>query len=225
MSLDKVEGKSPRNLIDFGDLPEGFFVRQAEWGAYSGQNVSSILTEEELLRREEMKHPLRKNGFTLGRIALRLLLSDILSIPANKVTLAAAPSGQLMNPDSNFHVSLAHSGETALAVAAPRPVGIDLEDVRAKPSQLLDYILADGERNHIASLDVPESMKLFLCWTLKESVLKGMGVGLRSSPRNVNLKIDTATATAQIVDPTGQIWQARYCISGQSVSALSFSEF
>jgi len=222
VSEKTANGLKLRNLIDFADLPEGVFVRQVEWSTYSSQDLSAFLTEEELVRRAEMKHSGRRNGFSLGRIALRSLLSDLLSMPASKVALVTAPSGQLLNPDSGFHISLAHSGETAIAVAARFSVGIDLEEVRSKPLELLDYILADSEKDHIDSLNVLDSHRLFLCWTLKEAVLKGMGVGLRSSPNKVKLHVDTRTQSAIIEDPTQQEWQARYCISGSWISALAF---
>jgi 4'-phosphopantetheinyl transferase len=211
-------------LDDFPGLPSDIVLRQVHWRDFSELDAEAILSAHELSRRAEMKHSGRRNGFTLGRIALRTLISSQLKIPAQEVVLEVAPTGQLFSPGSGLHVSLAHSGDAALAAVARRPIGIDLEEVRKKPDTLLDYILSDMEKDHVYKLDVPDSHRLFLCWTLKESVLKGLGVGLRSSPKKVTIEVDMPSRTAHLMDPNDHAWEARFCISEQWVSALAFKD-
>jgi len=210
------------DFAPFLDFPEDIVIRTITHDEYVEQNWADILSPLETQRRNALSHPGRKRGFTLGRVALRTLLADQLEIPAKDVPLLIEPSGQLSCPDSGLHLSLAHSGDKAIAAVAPRTIGVDLEEVRTKPDALLDYILAESEKRHIYDLDIPDSQRLFLCWTLKESVLKALGVGLRSAPRKVQLQIDVATKSALITDPDGRKWNARYAITGPWVSAIAF---
>lgn len=209
-------------LTNFNNLPDGILVRQMSYDAFVEENWPTILSPEEVERRDALTHPGRKKGFTLGRVALRTLLAERLNVTPATVPLQIEPSGQIVCPADNIHLSLAHSGEKALAAISSAPIGIDVEEVRTKPRSLLDHILGEAEREHILSLDLPESHRLFVCWTLKESVLKAMGIGLRNAPRKVLLTVDTNKKAAQIADPSGVLWQSRYVIEGNWVSAIAF---
>lgn len=209
-------------LTTFLNLPEGIQVRQMGYDAFVEENWASILSPEEHKRRDAFSHPGRQRGFTLGRVALRSLLAEHLNVAPNLVPLHLESSGQITCPESQLHLSLAHSGNQALATVAPVRIGIDLEEVRTKPDTLLEHILGEDEKDHIHSLPIPDSHRLFVCWTLKEAVLKAMGVGLRHAPRKVLLSIDTDSQSAKITDPDGEVWNARYVISDNWVSAVAF---
>ena len=209
-------------LTAFPNLPEHIRTYLQVYSEQFDSEWPDVLSQAELGRRSEMTHPGRKLGFTLGRTALRRLLSEELSVAPRDVPIQIEPSGQLTCPSSNRHISLAHSGNQAIAVSGSSHLGIDLEEVRPKPEALLHYILGDSERTHIAELRIPDTHRLFLAWTLKEAVLKAEGIGLRSSPRSVVLQVDVDTQHAMMVDATGRTWQGRYCISGSWISAIAF---
>lgn len=213
---------TPSEFAPFPDCPRDIDVLTLSYTDQVKDHWASILSDVELERRAVLTHAGRRDGFTLGRVALRTLLADKIGVPAREVPLRIEPSGQLTCPGSGLNVSLAHSGDKAIAVISPRAIGVDLEEIRTKPPSLLDYILADEEKDHIYSLNVPDSHRLFLCWTLKEAVLKGMGVGLRSAPRRVVLDVDVAGGKARVTDPEGRSWNARFAISGSWIAALAF---
>ncbi|MFF7728701.1 4'-phosphopantetheinyl transferase family protein [Streptomyces sp. NPDC008001] len=87
-------------------------------------------------------------------------------------------------------VGLSHSGDFAVAVCGPRPVGVDLEHERRMPPLLTELLTAD---DHSAAADPdPDrrrlaAMPLPLRWACKEAVLKHFGFGLRIDPREVAL--------------------------------------
>jgi phosphopantetheinyl transferase len=199
------------------DVHYGSFVFSRE----STRNWMQILTEEELDRREGMRNEQRRRSFTAGRIALRTMLAEHLGLAPVDVPLIIESSGRLACQGSDLHLSLAHSGDVAVAAFSTRNVGIDLEQIRPKPATLLDYILADEERDHVHNLDLDADRTLFLCWTVKEAVLKANGTGLRRSPRLVRTSIDTASSHAEVRDPSDETWDVHFGLTDQFAAALA----
>ena len=88
-------------------------------------------------------------------------------------------------------LSLSHAFPYALAVAAPTQafrVGADVEQVRVFSDEVSAAFLTDQEASLLASCsEIERSVELTLCWSLKEAVLKALGVGLRMHPRNIDV--------------------------------------
>ncbi|MDE2995929.1 MAG: 4'-phosphopantetheinyl transferase superfamily protein [Bacteroidota bacterium] len=202
-------------------IPEDVHLRSLIYTDEGTQDRMQILTDQEINRRAGMRNEQRRRSFTAGRIALRTMLAEQLDINPVDVPIIVEPSGRLACPGSGLHLSLAHSGDVAVAVASPRLVGVDLEQVRPKPDALLEYILADEEREHVRSLNVPPNQKLFLCWTVKEAVLKANGTGLRKSPRLVRLSLDVAHQRGSVRDPDNTDWSVTFGLSDDLALSLA----
>jgi phosphopantetheinyl transferase len=89
-----------------------------------------------------------------------------------------------------LEVSVAHCAEAAVAFAgsaAACPVGIDIEEVRARPAETVEFALSLEERelltNCIAGGDDPE-LWFARFWTAKEAVAKARGTGFQGRPRD-----------------------------------------
>lgn len=202
-------------------IPDDVHLRSVPVAEAIRTDWESILSEEERRRRAEMKNEARRNSFTAGRVVLRRLLSQELGVSPVEVPLTVLESGRLGCEGSHLHLSLAHSGQLAVAAASQRNIGFDLEVIRPKPSSLLDYILSDEEREHIQALDLDSDRSLFLCWTVKEAVLKANGTGLRRSPRLVRVRIDLEASIARVLDPSDHVWDVYFGITGDYVAALA----
>lgn len=74
-----------------------------------------------------------------------------------------------------WHTSLAHTRSLALAVLAERPVGADIEDLRAPRLTKLQRFFEPGELARLGSFDPKELAAL---WSAKEAALKLAGVGI-----------------------------------------------
>jgi acyl transferase domain-containing protein/phosphopantetheinyl transferase len=79
------------------------------------------------------------------------------------------------------HVSLAHKGVTAVAIAADKPVGIDLEKIEEKAESFMDMAFTSRERELLASLQQPEGAIRF--WVAKEACSKKAGTGFKGNPK------------------------------------------
>ena len=78
-------------------------------------------------------------------------------------------------PKGGIHWSLSHKSGCVAAVAAPVPVGIDIEKIRPVKEGLAERIAAADEWRFFFGEGLSD---FFRCWTAKEAVLKAAGVGI-----------------------------------------------
>ena len=78
-------------------------------------------------------------------------------------------------PAGGLFWSISHKSLYVAAVAAPKPAGIDLEQIRAVKAGLDERIAAPAEW---ALFSEDRQNDFFRCWTAKEAVLKAAGVGI-----------------------------------------------
>ncbi len=94
------------------------------------------------------------------------------------------------------HVSVAHKPQMTLAIAADRPVGIDLEPLDAGEALDPDVVLDDNEQRWISELaDADRPTMLTRLWCIKEAAAKAAGTGLAGRPKRwqvTELHHDTA---------------------------------
>jgi 4'-phosphopantetheinyl transferase len=124
-------------------------------------------------------------------------------------------------PVDGVHWSLSHKSEVVGGVAAPLPVGFDLETLRPVNTALMDRVadaeewrLVDGER---------QEKTFFRFWTAKEAVLKAEGKGFAGISR---------CRIAEIVDATRMVltfderpWPVTHFWFDEHVAAITSHHF
>ena len=135
--------------------------------------------------------------------------------PHKKPTLAAYP-------DIHFNISHCH-GLVACAFA-PFPVGIDVEHIRPFRDHLLHRVLTPEEQAQLEAFSTTEEKRqewFFRFWTLKETFVKALGVGISYPLHTAVFALDGEDVTRH---PQG--WQFRQFRpdSGHVVSCCGASE-
>ena len=135
-----------------------------------------------------------------ARIALRQILALYASVPPERLTFAAGARGKpAIAGGSPLRFSLSRAaGRAVLAVTWQREVGVDLEprdpDLlrRQEWDTLLTAACSAAEARRLRNLPRQiDRLDAFLrLWTLKEAYLKGIGLGLYSEPRDLEIAID-----------------------------------
>ncbi|ANK95411.1 MULTISPECIES: 4'-phosphopantetheinyl transferase family protein [Rhizobium] len=131
-----------------------------------------------------------RTSFIAGRYLLRQVLSAHTETRPDKVVLLADAHGKLtVEGRDTLQFSLSNAdGLVAVAVASEcERVGIDCEraDAEIEAAALESYCSPD-ERRWLDQLPAGEGPRAAIAlWTLKESHLKALGVGLREDPRSV----------------------------------------
>lgn len=121
-----------------------------------------------LERREKVK--------ALGRRA-RSALDQSARLSGLPLDLLALEKGDLGAPipQGDIHWSLSHKEWFVAAVAAPYPIGIDIEMIKPVENGLYDRIADEAEW---ALAGDKNSENFFRYWTAKEAVLKAVGKGM-----------------------------------------------
>jgi phosphopantetheinyl transferase len=72
------------------------------------------------------------------------------------------------------------------AVASFR-IGVDVEKIRPHKDSLANYIAGSDELSLVQGFFNDQTDKITLIWTIKESVMKALGVGFKISPKQVKI--------------------------------------
>lgn len=81
----------------------------------------------------------------------------------------------------HIHVSLAHKKTEAVAVAANKPVGVDIEEIADRGAGFYDMVFTETERTLLAGKELAEWATR--CWVAKEAYGKMLGRGLMGNPK------------------------------------------
>lgn len=104
-------------------------------------------------------------------------------------------------------ISIAHTEQTAVAVASDDPVGVDLEPRTREVRSILSHFASEAELELLRGLstaDPAEAWELRL-WCAKESAGKALGIGLAGRPKDLVL-LDAEPDGAMLLqhEPTGE---------------------
>jgi 4'-phosphopantetheinyl transferase len=146
--------------------------------------LAALLSEEERVRAERMRHAATRSGFVATRSALRSLLGRYMGGDPTRFRLQYSTRGKPAldtQHEAGLHFSVAHSGGIALLAFARVEVGIDVERVRrlARAERVTERVFAGRTRALLESL--PQAQRLdafFAAWTQREALVKAVGGAL-----------------------------------------------
>lgn len=143
-----------------------------------------ILSEEETQRARRFVFPRDRDHFVKAHSTMRRVLSSYSGIPAAQILFLNNQYGkpQIQNASmaEPLLFNLTHSGGTAvLAVARKYELGVDIEVLRPIDKNVAEHHFSPDELRTLQSLPKEEWLAgFFRCWTSKEALLKGEGLGL-----------------------------------------------
>ena len=171
------------------------------------------LSADEKARSERFRFPKDRDRFVVCRAALRDILGARLGVSPAEICFDYGEYGRPTlrgnTGDSGPHFNVAHCrGLGCVAVARDRNVGVDVEAVRRLNDLdlMIRKTLAPSEQRHIAGLPASDRLRTyFRYWTLKEALLKVVGVGLQCPLREIELDLSIKERIVRLPDnlPTG----------------------
>lgn len=165
-----------------------------------GDVAQGVLSLEEQIRAKRYLDPRHRDRFIASRLGLRTILGTHLAQDAKSLVFVENEFGKPHVADQPLHFSLSHSEDRAiLAISDSLEVGVDLERIR--PLDHLDlaarYFCA-SELAMIESLPAAKQLSAFYqIWTVKEAIVKALGVGL-SIPLD-EFEVSIATSPPRLV--------------------------
>ncbi|HEY5253618.1 MAG TPA: 4'-phosphopantetheinyl transferase superfamily protein [Acidobacteriaceae bacterium] len=144
----------------------------------------SVLSDEETARARRFVYPRDRDRYVCAHANMRTLLSGYIGIDAARINFTALAYGKpqfnLAPGAQPIHFNLTHSANlAALAVSRDYPLGIDVERIRPIDPDIAAHHFSPQELLILDRLPAPLWLAGFYrCWTSKEALLKGEGMGL-----------------------------------------------
>lgn len=104
-----------------------------------------------------------------------------------------------------IHFNLSHCDEAAVCVVSRQPVGVDIESISRYDAELCFSTMSVREQNLIAQSPEP-AVAFIRLWTMKESLLKLSGEGLRDDLTIILEQTDNIRFTTRINATRGYIY-------------------
>ncbi len=146
------------------------------------ERFAILLSSDEQIRADRFRFVQHRQRFIAGRGILRSLLGRYLQIEPDRVQFLYSEKGKPFLADQSLQFNVAHSQGLALySVALDRPVGVDLEQIRAIADldSLTQRFFTSNEYAAITALPInQQSRTFFRYWACKEAYLKATGDGL-----------------------------------------------
>jgi len=144
--------------------------------------LAALLSEDELNKAAGFRAPLDRAHFQVAHGRVRQILAEYLSVPSREIRFETNQWGKprIVCPvDCALHFNLAHSHRQMLLAVCRREVGVDIEHMRsgidargiAENYFSVEEIAVLGQAQDIGAT-------FLRCWTAKEAVIKGVGMGL-----------------------------------------------
>jgi 4'-phosphopantetheinyl transferase len=149
-----------------------------------------VLAETEWERGMRFRQPADQKRFTVTRGILKTLLARYLDRATTDIEFVESPHGKYGVRGAPIEFNVSHSGDYALLAFAEDPVGVDVEQIKGDRvvEDLAARVLSPREHVRFLALANHDRQRAFFeIWTLKESVLKGIGSGLSVPPEFIDV--------------------------------------
>lgn len=160
--------------------------------------VFSLLSSEEHIKANSFVFEQLRRRYVLAHAILRILISRYLSISPGSISFSYTFYGKPFCQNyRNFHFNMSHSGNyVAYIFSFNHEVGIDIEFIKEDfpLESLILQVMSHSERKVFHKLTDSQKIDFFYdTWTLKESFLKAVSVGLSYPLPNLTTLLDQNT--------------------------------
>ncbi|WP_379129643.1 4'-phosphopantetheinyl transferase family protein [Paenibacillus sp. sgz500958] len=132
-----------------------------------------------------------------GEALARYMIAKNSGIPMNDIQLVKNPFGKpYLNNREGIHFNVSHSGNYVVCGLDDQNIGVDIEEVRDIGLDLAKSYFHIKEYAYIISQEMDRQIQtLYDFWTLKESYIKYLGVGLNKPLGSFYFTLDGSSAT------------------------------
>ncbi|MFZ4763319.1 MAG: 4'-phosphopantetheinyl transferase family protein [Roseimicrobium sp.] len=183
------------------------------------QSDAVILTPEERAHyHAALKHPRTHAMAVRSRAELRRMLARETGLPPHQVPILCDTHGKPCCPHpgvADLDFSVSHTEECAIiALGEAAGIGVDVEQVLEKEpaGEYLDIVFNEDEFRAWATL-TPEQRRLSFtqAWTIKEAVLKALGMGLDGDTHSVSVTFDADGHAWPVLPPEWVFERIAFC--------------
>jgi 4'-phosphopantetheinyl transferase len=171
---------------------------------------TAVLSADERRRAERFVRDTDRVCYVASHALLRLSLSRRADVPPERWTFRTGRHGKpeiAGDHGSDLAMSLSHTRSFAVcAVSGAGHVGVDVEHARRKaPLRVSESFFAPAEREAMAALaDADRAGRFFEYWTLKEALLKAIGLGLTYPMARLSFELEGGSPRIHLPEDLGE---------------------
>ncbi|WP_286857991.1 MULTISPECIES: beta-ketoacyl synthase N-terminal-like domain-containing protein [Sphingobacterium] len=184
------------NRLSTEIAPAVFFFHQAYTRVASWDFILKRYFNQTEKQHYQQLLPNRRKSWMVSRVAVkdavRQLLNRQKNHPCYPITFEIR-SDEVGKPyllgdmTNDIHISLAHKGKDAVAIARKdKPVGIDMEVIEERSAGFYPLVFTDAEMELLKGREQAEWTTRF--WVAKEAYGKFLGTGLKGNPKRHEVK-------------------------------------
>jgi 4'-phosphopantetheinyl transferase len=174
-------------------------VWRLDVGALADAEVTAraitALDDADLQRYARYREDRDRLMFLGGRVMARAVVAGALAVRPDEWQWREGPHGrpEIAAPETPVRFNIAHSGGVVVcAVSCGREVGVDVEDRGRRPvdSRVIRRYLAPEEAADVEARGAAWHDRFLMYWTLKESYLKALGLGISVPLEEIRFTIE-----------------------------------
>ena len=184
MAISKIMSKKDKIQVWLAHIPP--FPDLSRYG--------QLLNQDEFARAMTFSRPFDASRFVVSRAVTKVALSAASAVRRKppEWLITTLPGGKPVT-DRGVHFNISHADDLAVVAVSERHcLGIDIEPLDQELAvEDMEAVLTKEEREEITKIAPAfRSRELIRLWTLKESYLKLLGLGLKLDPRHVQVRLE-----------------------------------
>ena len=199
--------------------------------------AAAWLSAEEQARSSRYLHDGPRRRFVLSRAALRAVLCRRLGCVSERLTFGTSsygkPFAEVDEIPHSIRFNVSHSANHGLIAVAPRGrIGVDIEERVARDdlTDLSSAVLGPNEEREFALLRGNRRTHFFFrIWTLKEALIKALGVGFSQDPVEFELPLalrhGARASTFRFPNQPRAVWRVDDLGTDDFAAALAHESF
>lgn len=175
-------------------------------------NSVEVLGSDERAALDRLHFWHHRRDYAVAHDLLRRSLSRYAPVRPEAWTFSRTAFGKPYLPDGELCFNLSHtSGLVACAVTRAISVGIDVEriDPAIDCESVARHLFSAAEMTALTTCRADRRTRFFELWTLKEALLKAVGVGLAQPLRTVSFGLDGHESSIRFIPRAG--YEAAHC--------------
>ena len=139
-------------------------------------NIYNSLSPSRLEHISRFKKEEDRKRSLAGEFLIKKILTEDFGI--KNPLISRNEKGQPTIENTDIFISIAHSGDLAVAAADRKPIGIDAEKIKPRNLKLAEKICLPQEKEYIFSSEDNILNRFYEIWTGKEAYFKKTGTGI-----------------------------------------------
>lgn len=162
------------------------------------QQLEKIISQKRYERMQKYRFPIDKTRSLFAEVLVRYALKKHFAIEGSKVSFTCNEYGKpFLEGYKNLFFNVSHSGNWVICALSDKPVGVDVEQIKEKDTDIAKRFFHEKEANAIHE-NVQDKELFFHYWTLKESYVKAEGKGMSIDFSSFAFTIDGADISLEV---------------------------